>query len=279
MSKKKKTRRKPQTPPLSFLDQCIYGIGFLLVIVIFVFIFWFYVAFTHRFALQDSFVIAVDERLTTLWFFPFCFYLGISLLVIVSVPYRMKKPIFGNSKITYGPPHWESIYPLFGKQKNKRKPSSKERKGTSVLFFGWLIIFFVFFFLSFFSLFGRNTLMQNGDITVYNVFNQEKRNYSVMDISMLEIQTGSYSTGRGFTTHWRTKYEFTMNDGRSYEFVGSCFRSDRDAFENMIKMKTLVDRRKIIIKGVENLDKVIYDNHYTPEELELLYELFEVISE
>ena len=121
--------------------------------------------------------------------------------------------------------------------------------------------------------------MQNGDITVYNVFNQEKRNYSVMDISTFEIQTGSYSTGRGFTEHWRTKYEFTMNDGRSYEFVGSCFRSDRDAFENMIKMKTLVDRRKVIIKGVENLDKVIDDQNYTPEELELLYELFEVISE
>ena len=144
------------------------------------------------------------------------------------------------------------------------------------MFFGWLIIFFVFFFLSFFSLFGRNTLMQNGDITVYNVFNQEKRNYSVMDISMLEIQTGSYSTGRGFSTHWRTEYEFTMNDGRSYEFVDSCFRSDQDALENMIKMKTLVDRRKIIIKGVENLDKVIDDQDYTPEELELLYELFEV---
>jgi hypothetical protein len=278
MSKKKKTRKKPQTPPLSFLDQCIYGVGFLLVIITFVFVFWFYCGFPHRFALQDGFVIAADERLTTLWFFPLWFYLVISLLGIVAIPCTMKKPIFGNSEITYGPPHWENIYPLFGKQKNKRKPSSKERKGTAVLFFGWLTIFFIFFFLSFFSLFGRNTLMQNGDITVYSVFNQEKRNYSVMDISTLEIQTGSYSTGKGFSTYWRTEYEFTMNDGRSYEFTDSCFRSDRDAFENMIKMKTLVDRQKITIEGVENLDKVIDDNHYTPEELELLYELFAISS-
>ena len=270
MSKKKKTRRKPQTPPLSFLDRCIYGIGFLLVIVIFVFVFWFYVAFPHRFALQDSFVIAVDERLTTLWFFPFCFYLGISLLVIVSVPYTMKKPIFGNPEITYGPPHWESIYPLFGKQKNKRKPSSKERKGTSVLFFGWLIIFFIFFFLSFFSLFGRNTLMQNGDITVYNVFNQEKRNYSVRDVSELEIEAGRKSSGKAGTT-WSVWLTFEMTDGKRYSFAPS--------LENMLQIKSLIDEHKIIIEGVENLDKVIDDQNYTPEELELLYELFEVISE
>ncbi len=276
MSKKKKTRKKPQTPPLSFLDKCIYGVGFLLVAVIFVFVFWLYVGFPRRFSMQDSFVIAADERATSLWFCPLGFYLVISLLVIVAVPCSMKKPIFGNSKITYGPPHWESIYPLFGKQKRRRKPLPNEKKVTNTLFFGWLIIFFILFFLSFFGLFGRNTLMQNGDITVYSVFNQEKRNYSVMDISTLEIQTGSYSTGRGFSTYWRTEYEFTMNDGRSYEFADSCFRSDRDAFENMIKMKTLVDNRKIIIKGVENLDKVIDDQNYTPEEIELLYELFEV---
>ena len=59
-----------------------------------------------------------------------------------------------------------------------------------------------------------------------------------------------------------------MTDGKRYSFTSS--------LENMLQIKSLIDEHKIIIQGVENLDKVIDDQNYTPEELELLYELFEV---
>ena len=109
--------------------------------------------------------------------------------------------------------------------------------------------------------------MQNGDITVYSVFNQEKRNYSIHDVSELEIEAGKKSSGKAGTT-WSVWLTFEMTDGKRYSFTSS--------LENMLQIKSLIDEHKIIIQGVENLDKVIDDQNYTPEELELLYELFEV---
>ena len=121
--------------------------------------------------------------------------------------------------------------------------------------------------------------MQNGDITIYGISNREKRTYTMMDISKLEIQTDFYTAGRSHRKIWTTEYEFIMTDGQTYTFSASCFRSDKDALESMIKMKTLVDSRKIVIEGRENLDKVIEDQKYTTEELALLYELFEMTDE
>ena len=281
MAKKKKQSKKKPTfaPPLSKTDKLIYKMGYLVIALLAMLLVVATIFLTNQIAFADNFAMASYSR-GFLFFLPFMMYAIISALIFWYNAHSSRKPIFGNPDITYGKEPWQNFYPLFSKERKKRvlRPSAlKFRKNMLSL---WLGGFFICLILACFGLFGRVSLMQNGEIIVYNSLNKEKETYSVMDVSSFEIRTEYYvSNGRHRKRHsgyWRLMFEFEMSNGKSYEFNVGDFRSREDALESMVKMKTLVDSRKIVIEGKENLDKVIEDQKYTTEELALLYELFEI---
>ena len=268
MSKKKKqNKKKPKAPPLSKLDKWIYNIGYIIICSVSILLFVPFYMILEKIRFSDPMVIASAERATLLWLLPLWLYLFLSVFIVWTNLHQTAQPIFGNPNVVYGQSPWQHLYPIFGKVHKKRelRPSHQKYRRQCILY--WLIGLLVCLFLAFFGLFGRTSLMQNGDITVYSVFNQEKRNYSIRDVSELEIEAGKKSSGKAGTT-WSVWLTFEMTDGKRYSFTSS--------LENMLQIKSLIDEHKIIIQGVENLDKVIDDQDYTPEELELLYELFEV---
>lgn len=282
MSKKKKQpKKKPSfAPPLSKTDKWIYKIGYVVIALLAILLSISVFRFFERIAFADDFVMASYAGGIPLSF-PFIIYAFLSALIFWNRAHNFRKPIFGNPDITYGKAPWQNFYPLFSKERKRRvlRPSALNfRKKMLSL---WLGGFFVCLFFACFSLFGRVSLMQNGEITVYNALNQEKQTHSVMDVSAFDIRAeqvirrGRHRSYRD----WQVRFEFETTDGSSYSFAFSDFRSREEAFEGMMKMKTLVDNRKISITGKENLDKVIDDHDYTPEEIELLYELFEVTPE
>ena len=285
MAKKKKQRKKKPTfaPPLSKTDKLIYKMGYLVIALLAMLLVVATIFLVEQIAFADDFAMASYSRGSFLLVLPFMMYAIISVLIFWYNAHSSRKPIFGNPDITYGKEPWQNFYPLFSKEHKKRvlRPSAlKFRKKILSL---WLGGFCACLILACFGLFGRVSLMQNGEITVYNSLNKEKETYSVMDVSNFEIRAEYYvSNGRHrrrHTGYWRLVFEFEMTDGKSHDFKVGDFRSREDAFESMLKMKTLVDSRKITITGKENLDKVIDDHNYTSEELALLYELFEMTEE
>ncbi len=271
MSKKKKqNKKKPKAPPLSKLDKWIYKIGYIVICSVAILLFIPLQMLLEKIKYSDPMVIASAERATLLWLIPLWLYLFLSVFIAWTNLHETAQPIFGNPNVMYGQAPWQHLYPIFSKERKKRelRPSHQKYRRENILC--WFIGLFVCLFLAFFGLFGRTSLMQNGDITVYNVFNQEKRMYSVRDVSELEIEAGRKSSGKGGTI-WTVWLSFEMTDGKGYSFTPS--------LENMLQIKSLIDRHKIVITGVEKLDEVIAYQDYTPEEIELLYELFEVLPE
>ena len=281
MAKKKKQSKKKPTfaPPLSKTDKLIYKMGYLVIALLAMLLVVATIFLVEQIAFADNSVMASNSR-GFLLILPFMMYAIISVLIFWYNAHSSRKPIFGNPDITYGKEPWQNFYPLFSKERKKRvlRPSAlKFRKKILSL---WLGGFCTCLILACFGLFGRVSLMQNGEITVYNSLNKEKETYSVTDISEFAIYTFKDISRVGST--WRIRCTFVMSDGHSYSFSDYYFRSSKgsnDAFESMLKMKTLVDSRKIVIEGKENLDKLIEDQQYTPEELALLYELFEMTDE
>ena len=281
MAKKKKQSKKKPTfaPPLSKTDKLIYKMGYLVIALLAMLLVVATIFLVEQIAFADNSVMASNSR-GFLLILPFMMYAIISVLIFWYNAHSSRKPIFGNPDITYGKEPWQNFYPLFSKERKKRvlRPSTlKFRKKILSL---WLGGFCTCLILACLGLLGRVSLMQNGDITVYNSLNKEKETYSVTDISEFAIYTFKDISRVGST--WRIRCTFVMSDGHSHSFSDYYFRSSKgsnDAFESMLKMKTLVDSRKIVIEGKENLDKVIEDQKYTTEELALLYELFEMTDE
>lgn len=270
-------KKKPKAPPLSRLDKWIYKIGYVVIaflsILLFISVFYLF----ERIALKDDFVMASSASAIPLMF-PLVIYVILSALMFWNNAHTSRKPIFRKSDITYGKEPWKDVYPLFSKERKKRvlRPGAeKHRRKLRIL---WLSGFLLCLFLACFSLFSRVSLMQNGDIAVYNAVGKEVEMYSAKDISALEIRMESViRRGRRFRRRqsWQIGFAFQMTNESCYVFAVGDFRSREAAFEGMMKMKTLIDSRKITITGVENLEKIIDEHNYTPEEIELLYELFE----
>jgi hypothetical protein len=282
MSKKKKrSKKKPTAPPLSRLDKAIYKIGYAVIAFFSILLFVSIFSLFEKTALSDEFVMASSASMMPM-VFPFVIYVILSVLFFWNGAHTSRKPIFGDPNVIYGKESYQTVYPLFSKERKKQwiRPSAeKHRRKMRIL---WLSGLLFCLFLACFSMFGRVSLMQNGDITIYNAVGRETELYSVRDVDELEIRAECIiRRGRrhGRRKNWRICFEFTMTDGCDHEFNVGDFRSREEAFEHMLKMKNLIESRKITITGVENLEKVIDDHNYTPEEIELLYELFEVASE
>ncbi len=278
MPRKAKKKIHPM-PPLSFVDQCIYWLGFILMMAFNIGIWVVHSHMRRAIAFSDESVLASGEATGIVWIFlPFFVTFAITL-ALWATAYSGRRPIFGLKNFRYGPPGWPRVYPLFMRNKPVGKADAQERKMRKAM--AWILaaVLLGVWLLFPMSLYGRSCLHWDGSIVQYNVFNQEKRHFSAGQMESVEIEAYLYRSGRARHKHWGVRVILTTDTGKEYSYPIGTFREDGQVdtacwLTDMIQLKKRYDPAVIHIKGIENLGKVIEDNHLSQEEVALLYQLF-----
>ena len=279
MAKKAKTR-KQSMPPLSFWDEVIYWLIFMLFIALVFGMFLGTVILRSRIAFRNEMVIASEDNIGLLW----------SLIPIITVflmmftpwiiAYQDRKPIFGLRNFKYGPPEWPKVYPLFMKKKPSVYVSDRKKKDRIYVAVILLMVLLISFIPYPLSLFGRDCLHSDGSIVQYNMFNGRTREFRSGDIESVEIEAHRYTTGKYLKEeHWGIRMTFVTYSGRKYCFDHSEFRDDVPGdipywLAAMLEVKSRYDPRIFIYSGMENLEKVVSDKNLTDAEIQILYQLF-----
>lgn len=134
MAKKtKKKRKNNKMPPLYWIDKLIY-ITIIAMLVIVCALLLLYTLFgIEKLYFQEPDVVAFDRHASTLWSLPTLFLL-IGTTAAIGSACNSRHPIFGIPNFRYGPSQYPRIYPLFSKDKPKKK---KHRSASKInLLFG-----------------------------------------------------------------------------------------------------------------------------------------------
>lgn len=268
---RKAKKKMHRMPPLSFVDKLIYWTIFLVLLASYALLLLGPLSLRNQISFADTAVVAAAARASMGWLFVPWFAWFIMTFILWAQPYQNRKPIFGLRKFKYGPPAWPKEYPLFMKNKppvfvSERK--QQERRRLALILAVVLVVSFIPFP---WSLYGRNCLRNDGSIVQHNIFNVQTREFTPKDISELKIDVFRHSTRHG-PTHWDVQMVFTAESGRKFTFDFRDFRDDW--LRTMLDIKALYDPSIICYEDVEDLDRVAIDNNMSPEETELLYQLF-----
>ena len=272
MAKEKKRKKKSgSNPPLTLLDKFIYWVLFLVFSISSLCLVFFVTYLQRKITFSSPSAVAFESNGSFLFTLPLILHLIITgfVLFICGLEYRI--PLFGNPKIGYGViPYKNCTYPIFKRKTNSDNKKVRKKKWYKKLILVWCIIFLISAFIFPLGICGRRVLGDDGTITVFNAFNQEKQVYSTEDYDKLTIST--YRDGsRGGSYHWRYQIEIKTNKGKSFSFTN---KMSEDAINEFIEIKKLFDKENITIKGEENLSKVIRDNDLNAEETKKLKLLF-----
>ena len=195
--------------------------------------------------------------------------------------YTERYPLFGIPNFRYGPSKYPRIYPLFSKDKPKKKTTPERIKNTIIL---WSII--AIFALSQFatlplSFYGRDVLRRDASIAESNMFNKTTQEYSVGHITAVKISsTMRFSNGHHRVLGRRiygVTIGLTTTDGNTYYFASRNFRNDRrlDWLNQMLQIKSNFPSH-FITYDREYIDYLITQYNMTEEEIALLYQLFDM---
>lgn len=273
---KKAKKRKPQMPPLSFADKAIYAAAALLLCAAYFALGIVFFYLRDRIAFSDDTVIAATESLAVGWFFvPWLIFFLITFIPFVSA-YESRRPIFGRKGLRYGPPTYPKVYPLF----MKNKPREQKGKGRIAILL--LLVLLIGLIPLPWSLCARSCLRCDGSVVKYNGFNRQSREWRPEDFSEIRIETFRfrYTTGKHIRSyHWGVQMVLRTSEGKQYKFDHGDFRGDVSAedrywLEAMLDIKRYYDPHIISCSGIENLSHVIANRTLSPEETEMLYQLF-----
>ncbi len=268
MSKKRKKSKKraskaKRRPPLCAWDKLTYWAILLLCFAAFVGIIWGTLWLQHNIAFADPEVVAYTENISTLWVIVPLFALMLGMFVPWYTAYEDRKPIWGPKE----PPPYVS-------------PKQKKMRKYGVVFV--LIVVLICLIPYPWSLFGRTCLRKDGSIVRYNMFNHRTAEYPSDEITDVCIKGALEPVGRYGSSRIGSVYMvLTTNRGKEYIFTNSEFRDDtgRDAWLTaMMKLKAQYPPERVHYKDTDYLDKVIEDRSLTDEEIQLLYQLFDLPS-
>lgn len=277
MARKKKPR-KPRMPPLGTLDKWIYGIGLAVTGVGTMGFLILGTWLSEKNAYADPRVVAANCRIAGLLLSAWCFVMFIALLNCVG----RDRPFFGRKDISYGPPKYPEIYPLMMKNApdtwRSPKVAANRRINRKILL--WLAVGTLVFALAMFhgGVNRRNVLFEDGSVAVYNGWNQETDHRERNETVEMRILTISQRRNKSRRVTWNVEIQIVYEE-RLFSFLAGDFRGDWERTLNtMLKLKADFSRRGIpvVIGGTERLEDVIDDRNLGPEEVELLYRLFEV---
>lgn len=278
---RKAKKRMHKMPPLSFRDQLIYWTVFLLLCAADLALLLGPMPWRRKIAFSDPTVIAWEENASMLWQFVPLLTFFLMTLILWTMAYRDRRPIFGRKHFKYGPPGWPRVYPLFMKNKpavwvSERK--KKQRKQIAVLLLSLLLVSFIPLP---FSLYGRSCLCSNGDVVQYNMFNTQICTFTGEDIFHVEFETYSYNLSRrSFIKKYSVQMVVKTNRGKTYIFDYGDFRNEEapetlSGMEAMLHIKECYNPGIIHYHGAEDLEYVIEDQALDPKETDALYQLFE----
>lgn len=278
MAKKRKKIRRPQTPPLSWVDKAIYCVLFLLLLGGMILAIALMDALRAKIAYREPTALAFRGRLAYLWLFPFFAHLALGCAIPLTVAHEEGQPFFGNKKISYGERPWQKdLFPLFGQQHRKieRPPYAKQIHRIGKI--AWVAGLILVLLSAALCLCRRNTLRSDQTIAVYDTFNRQTTELSIPeDCTELILEVERYSSGKSGRTKWR--YGITLLDaqGREYSFNCNDFQgSHREILNTMLEIKGLFPTERIRHQGLEQLERAIAFFHLDPQEAALLRELFQ----
>ena len=274
MSKSKKKKRK-SPPPLSGLDKLAYGVlialcaALIILIVVSGFALWHYIAF------RSEDVVASYTGAGVLLILPFFLYLTISFFVVISLTLGSKKPIFGNKNIRYGQYPWpEDLYPLFDKRRKLRYKKPSESRFAKSMLRLWLTGLLLTFALTPFALFGRNSLYEDGSMSVQNAFNVESKFHHPENYELMTLRIYWHRDLHG-SSRWSYDIKIKPMDAPALQFDPGDFRDTDSCLDMMLKLKAMFPESSFLIEGTENWEKLMDDiPHYSEEQTAKLRELF-----
>jgi len=275
MSKKAKKKRN-NPPTLSALDKLLYAAAIALSGIFLILLVLAAYRIMQAVAFGDDTVAAYTRRPGVLLALPFFVYLIISLLVAFSYALSYKKPIFGSKKIHYGQYPWpEGLYPLFDERRKNRYKKPSHVRFVRTMFRLWLIGFLLTLALTPFSIFGRNSLHHNGNISIRNAVNMVADEYAPEDYESLTLRIYYYHPRRSITGCWAYDMRIMAEDGTSFHFNVGDFTDTDTCLDIISKLKGMFPDTKCRIEGAENLDKLIDDlGSYTEKQKEAVREIF-----
>ena len=265
---KKKTKRKPpalRPPPLSGLDKAVYVCLFLADLALLFGMLFGLLALQRKIAYADPTVMSSAARGTVFWAAPFLTVFAIITMGGLFTAYGDKKPIFGKKGIPYGSVHYAPVYPLFmkGRPKPYIRPSEKRYRRFMIRFaVGALAVTLL---LTPLALYGRNSLREDMSITVYSVFDQEKRRYEQEDIDTVTFTIRRRSKGYRLIL----RAEIRTKDGRRYDYGST---GDLDT---LLYIKSHVSPSQVRYKWENRLEELIRRENFTPDEAAKVRMLFE----
>lgn len=278
MAKSKKRRKhKPQSPPLSALDNFMYV---MLVIIHLALMFAVAVLFgfsiPSAFAYADDRVVAFNNIAALLLTLPLDFFLMISGIILSALGTQMRQPLFGNKKFkSKNDIPIKTVYPLFSKdywKRMKRSHRSLLKTATSI----YVVIFLICAAFIPFGICPRYTLDRENTVKEYNVFNSHTDSRNIENADKMVINISKRDRGiHSFQSSYQVQIAFVFEDDEYGFELGNFEKLDRkEALEYMIYLKSFFDG-KYEITNIDRLYSLLDDNNYTAEEEKLIYELYE----
>ncbi len=272
--KNRKKRKHLRTPPLSFVDKCMYFmllilfLAFLIGYIIFVGGIW-----ERNAILSDPSVVAVDFK-ALFWRVPFLLYVVISGFTFLLYCYEDRKPIFGNRDKKYQSGHWEKVYPVFSKEwrEKRKKDKASEIRFRRKMWTVWFIGLGITVLLIPFGLFGRWILDDHGVFHRYNFLNQETVSYSASQAEEMRVSITKhkyrYSIQLSLSMDQGGKVVLNMGD-----FSGE---NKEEILQHMLSLKNEISPNKLFYKNLYRLDRLISYMDPTPAERKLLDSIFNI---
>lgn len=281
MAKKVKKPKKSMhpMPKLGWKDQLLYWTIFALTLGGVPISIFFPIWFRDRIVAMDADVIAWNPGEgygKSIWL---CIWLLVVWLIVVTVFYQHRRPIFGRTDIKYGPPAYPRVYPLLMKNKPKywQSPKAVARKKKLITVTSCILLITFLFIAAVYpgSLYGRYELRRDGTVAVFDSRNQLTARYHLAEVESVQLDTKRSSGGRYSSGSWYALMTLCFSDGEKYGFSIRSLGDDWiQAIQTAERLKEIYGSR-VRIEGVENLWKVVLDTDMSYDEELMLYQLFE----
>ena len=263
--------KRAKRPPLSTVDQTLYGALIALSVIIPLSLLIVIHIYDSSFLFADESIVASDS-----WFLlacmPLVLFVCSTLGILGTYGIKSRQPLFGNPNFVpkaFSPTL--KVYPLFSKD-FRESPERKKYQRIAVIL---LCLLIVFIFVAMLGFFPRETLDKSGTLRTHNMLNQvtHTEHMENADYVSFEVERNDGNAKRG--PRWYLRMDLYFED-KSYGFSLENFApmSTKEALRYMLSVKEQFKGRYELY-GVESMDDLIIRKNYTSEERALIYELFD----
>lgn len=273
---KRKIKRNLRRIPLSFIDKLIYCVLMIAAIVLALSLLLVSYLLSSDIAFADETIIASDVGASPYWaVFPLMWTLFVPVVAVLSTGYNRKQPIFGNKHFK---PKWDEptqkTYPIFSRK--FRESITPKAKKVYLLYFKIFAVCLLVSILIFpLGLFSRESIDSDYRFIRYNTFNRIVHQTDISKAQSLTIGVVA-SSSRGSSKRYPSlKFKFEDSE---YSFDSRDFMPDkeeRDVLEYLLYLKSFFEPEQYEITDTKYINYIIDYGDYTPEEVGLIYRLFD----